>query len=485
MSDLNIKVAETQISKEDPWVDDKLGRKACAEMLTSLLAGQTTALTVSVNGEWGSGKTFLLKRWQQQLSNDGYKAIYFNAWEDDFIGDPLVAILGQLRMCLKEDANLTGLATGLSQAVWTLGSGLSKKFTGLDFEDAARKARDVAQSNRDVILDNYDTLCKIRKELKSSLQEMANELFNQTGKPLVFIVDELDRCRPTFAIETLERIKHLFDINHVIFVLGIDRKQLGESIKSVYGNIEIENYLHRFIDLDFQLPVTQGAPFFNTLWDRYKISSYLNEKSRISESGNASEREGLEFRGSFAWLLKWHKFSFREIEQCLKIFSMIIRALDSNHTLFPYLLPMLIVLKLKNKKMYELFVAKKSPIVEVINFLLPAQASKFRSEIERFEAVLYCSYMEQHSRNVHAAEVYEMIKAIEEKRSITDMTCAPPRLKKILSDQKELEGFRKRVCSIYDQGGLSGVCYDSRVLSYLANKMDFIMTGKTDQDGTE
>ena len=95
-----IKVAESEPSDDDPWQGETLGRKICADKLTAVIQGQIAPMTISVNGEWGSGKTFMLKRWQKQLKKDGYTAIYFNAWEDDFLADPLVAILGQLQSVL-------------------------------------------------------------------------------------------------------------------------------------------------------------------------------------------------------------------------------------------------------------------------------------------------------------------------------------------------------------------------------------------------
>lgn len=67
----------------------------------------------------------------------------------------------------------------------------------------------------------------------------------------MFFIDELDRCRPTFAIELLERIKHLFDIQNIVFVLSIDKEQLEASTAAAYGSaINAPEYLRRFIDLE-------------------------------------------------------------------------------------------------------------------------------------------------------------------------------------------------------------------------------------------
>ena len=82
---ISLKLLEAEVSSDDPWGDDKLGRKEIAQRLTNIVCGQTSPFVISLHGAWGTGKTFMLKRWQRQLENDKYQAIYFNAWEDDFL----------------------------------------------------------------------------------------------------------------------------------------------------------------------------------------------------------------------------------------------------------------------------------------------------------------------------------------------------------------------------------------------------------------
>ena len=91
-----LKVVERCIDAKDPWVDDVLDRKEIADRLTRIVEDQEVPFVISVDGRWGTGKTFLLKRWQRDLENQRFQAIYFNAWEDDFSDDPLLAIIGQL-----------------------------------------------------------------------------------------------------------------------------------------------------------------------------------------------------------------------------------------------------------------------------------------------------------------------------------------------------------------------------------------------------
>ena len=100
---LQLKCPEPDISREQPWQDDELGREQIAERLTILIRNQNEPFIVSIDGRWGSGKTFLLKRWQRDLEIDGFRGIYYNAWEDDFRDDPLLAIIGQLSHQFVED----------------------------------------------------------------------------------------------------------------------------------------------------------------------------------------------------------------------------------------------------------------------------------------------------------------------------------------------------------------------------------------------
>ena len=79
------------------------------------------------------------------------------------------------------------------------------------------------------------------------METMSTRVVEETRQPLVFVIDELDRCRPTFSIELLERVKHIFDVPGMVFVFGVNRNELCSSIKSIYGEIDADVYLRRFL----------------------------------------------------------------------------------------------------------------------------------------------------------------------------------------------------------------------------------------------
>ena len=240
---ITLKLSEPIVDSDNPWADDLLARQEVATRLTNLIATQEPPLTISIHGQWGTGKTFMLKRWQKDLEQQGFRAIYFNAWEDDFCDDPLLAILGQMSEYFKE-GELKTLAHRVIQTASpllqkNLLSVLSKS-TGITLEIEQGQ-----QDERDLLEEYFDQRAT-KDKLKEHLLKMSEAVFEETGHPLVFVIDELDRCRPTFAIELLERVKHIFDVPHIVFVFGLNRDELSKSLSSVYGDINTDVYLRRF-----------------------------------------------------------------------------------------------------------------------------------------------------------------------------------------------------------------------------------------------
>ena len=211
---LNLKLTEPIVSTAQPWDDDVLDRQQLGTRLTSLIRTQSSPFTISIHGNWGTGKTFLLKRWQKDLEHERFKAIYFNAWEDDFCSDPLLAILGQMAGYFRESRLNTLTKSVIDVAIPLLRQnllGVLNKSTGLTL--------DIDQTKQKSLVDEYIEQRATKDEVKQHLSRLSQAVVNETAHPLIFIIDELDRCRPTFAIELLERVKHIFDVQNIVFVL--------------------------------------------------------------------------------------------------------------------------------------------------------------------------------------------------------------------------------------------------------------------------
>lgn len=212
---------------------------------------------------------------------------------------------------------------------------------------------DGIQSSKNVF-DEYSDAKDNIKKLKDGIVAAIKKTAAKDKKlPLIFIIDELDRCRPTFAIELLERIKHIFDIPNIVFVLGIDREQLGHSIKCVYGqNMDVEGYLHRFIDMNFTLPDAAPAKFCDYLFERWGIKDYFFLKS---EKHEIHSKDYIRFKRIFRKLCEGFKLSLREIEHAIRIFALAGKNIKVYESVFPDLLAMLVFLKMKNGRLYQEF----------------------------------------------------------------------------------------------------------------------------------
>ena len=363
--ELRLKLPESEIVSKDPWSDDALDRLKVADALTELIRHQSDSLVVSLNGQWGTGKTFLLKRWQKKLEEEGFHAIYFNAWEDDFCDDPLVAIIGQLSEFLEKEEVLKEYAPKIKKAlnpllIRTLES-VTKKFTGVDlsalqeqFADNALKAYSLQRSNKD--------------RLKAQLEAMSTRVVKETGQPLVFVIDELDRCRPTFSIELLERVKHIFDVPGMVFVFGVNRDELCTSIKSIYGEIDADVYLRRFFDLEFLLPEANSKNFCRHLIERYKLQEFFLQLTNNAQSRVHGEDFNF-FHNFFPLFCSRLDLSLRDIDHCIRSIAFVGRHIMAQNYMYPHLLSVLIILRLKNQALYQGFVKGDRRGSEVMDYI--------------------------------------------------------------------------------------------------------------------
>lgn len=126
----------------------------------------------------------------------------------------------------------------------------------------------------------YTTKKNSIKEFKDSLEKYVAE--STDDRPVVFIIDEMDRCRPNYAVELLEQVKHLFNVKGIVFVLSIDKVQLGHAIRGVYGNdnINSDEYLRRFIDVEYSLPRPEKMAFINYLYGFFRFDEFFSKGER-------------------------------------------------------------------------------------------------------------------------------------------------------------------------------------------------------------
>lgn len=311
-----VKNKEIVIECSDIFANDVLDRKDSIDNLSKIISTTTDPFVLSIDADWGAGKTTFVRLLKAHLEKEyEIQSVYFSAWEEDYSKEPLISILGKINKHISDNFSgniklkkLSKLANESTAKVLTRGiSAFIKGSTGIDVGSGIIEV--VTEFSEKTALDLIESYKKdedTTKEFKDSIRKLLSSIDSE--KSFVIFIDELDRCRPLYSIELLERIKHLFNIDNLTFVLSIDKKQLSESIKSQYGNIDTNNYLRRFIDLEYRLKNPNKDQFCNALFRKYSFDETLKKKDikRIYTDGHVN---------LLKHLVKSMDLTLREIEQ--------------------------------------------------------------------------------------------------------------------------------------------------------------------------
>lgn len=258
--------------KEGFGEKDLLEREKVGKSLSDLIDRIDDPLVIALNGQWGTGKSHFLKRWVgAHTVKNGSKAttVYFDAFAHDYITDPLPALVSALteRLPVGDEAK----AQRVKAAAFKLAKPLARICLAVATFGATEALGDIGDVVAEAVSDEGAvSLEKYWKEetgrreamleFKDAIEALATPtLEGHTGSSLVFVIDELDRCRPDYALEVLEIIKHFFSVPHVHFILGVNLHALENSVKARYGvNTDGHAYLKKFIQITLELPVELG-----------------------------------------------------------------------------------------------------------------------------------------------------------------------------------------------------------------------------------
>lgn len=373
------------IEDDDIWKDDALGREAVASDLTKLILSIQQPFVVSVNGSYGSGKTFLLERWVKQLNKDGQKAIYFNAWETDFSNDPLIAFVACLKSALN-DFDPKPKKISLSKLVKQAGLYIAPKLADSLIKKASGDAislKELENLSDSAALDLFGSAAigrlrsqeesvKAVRGIHSALAEIGesvlasgnlkNDADRIPAKNIYVFVDELDRCRPTYALEFLETVKHLFNVPGFVFILGIDSAQLKSAMRAVYGpDLDAEGYLRKFIDWELRIPDASPEAFARHLYDKFGIADAFSGADNYVTGGDSFKRFSAIAAQAFGLTL-------REQEQCFTQANVALR-LHAQNAPFSAHLAILLALKAKDDRLYRRFCAGQENYYAVWNLI--------------------------------------------------------------------------------------------------------------------
>jgi len=369
---MKLKHYDIDINPEQPFANCKLEREKYATILTSLVGSYADGFVLAINNEWGTGKTTFVKMWQQKLINEGFKTLYFNAWENDFENGALTAFMSELSSLQEKDTKT------LFKRVLAKGAVLSKSILPILLKAVIAKHLDkeVLKELSEGIVDDANELLQSQiqeyaskkeglKDFRTSLEAFVEK--SSSDKPIVFIIDELDRCRPDYAVDVLEKVKHFFGVPGIVFALSIDKVQLGNAIRGVYGSdrMNADEYLRRFIDLEYAIPEPNTELYCKYLFDYFDFAVFFNSHER-RQHGVFRDDAGY-FLDLSIKLFQKDKLTLRQQEKIYAHARVALQGFSSNNYIFPTLFLVLIYFKDHHLDFYQKIKAKKLNVQELID----------------------------------------------------------------------------------------------------------------------
>lgn len=194
---------------------------------------------------------------------------------------------------------------------------------------------------------------QLAEDIRQKVKEIFNEIIEEQTQKLVIFIDELDRCKPSYALEMLERIKHYFDDDRIIFIVSVNKEQLIHTILNYYGNgFDSTGYLNKFFDLEAHLPELQtfDTEIYQNNKNQYFFISISNMLVRYFK---LSRRDFLIYRDKINKLQNCNALNDNSSEGiCISLF-----------------VPIIIILGMKNMEEKRKFLDGNSKFLEIVKML--------------------------------------------------------------------------------------------------------------------
>lgn len=347
-----------------------INRNSKLNKLIEILNVQDTNKVIAIDGKWGCGKTVFVKQLQmlnekKELDDfissnasihpeiiskfrEKYVTYYYNAWENDMHTSPLLSLIYNLINDFPQQKSQ--IAGGKVELPFNLKE-LLKYITGNAFDiDKVISYEDLAREIISV------------EEKQKALKALITDIFPK-GKQILFIIDEIDRCKPTYSVELLENIKHLFNDDRIVFIISTNNEQLMHVIENFYGsNFDGYSYLNKFYDLVVEL---------NEI-DRKK---YLENICKVEENSHY-------YNYSIYSVVEYFRLSMREINRLLPDFDLLYNYFTvtnsvyrSENNIIKYIfLPYCLALRHTNKKKLTSFLNGEG-LEEITDFVFKSDKS--------------------------------------------------------------------------------------------------------------
>lgn len=358
------------------YLNDSIGRNEDLHLFISILNALEDNCSIALEGRWGSGKTFFVKQVKLILDSlndfitsknpqdtqkikacwDKYKdaedidyelepqvCIYFDSWANDNDDDPILSLVLEIIKSINTDYDFKTYNSLVNNA-----SGILEFFTG-------KKVKELID-----IFKGKDPLSqlKMNKDIHTLVNDFLESLLYEKGNRLIIFIDELDRCKPSYTVKLLERIKHYFSNQKITFVFSTNLEELQHTVKHYYGNeFNSCRYLDRFFDLRISLPKANLDKYYESI--AFNKSYYKYNK--ISHA-----------------VVKYYNFELREIAKFLRLTRLAYNTNDKHNFSFSdeqaiqfcilCIVPIMIGLKISDLTSYRDFIEgdDPSPLIEIL-----------------------------------------------------------------------------------------------------------------------
>lgn len=400
------------------YLSDSIGRNKDIFYFVNILNSLEGSYSISLDGKWGSGKTFFVKQVKMVLeaNNEFVKSmapekrqlikekqysffgadetlipqvcVYYDAWENDSDEDPMLSLVYSIMQTVSTDytfkeRNYLKAGTAILEVIgkqnWGsiiggLKSGVSilEQLSGMDWEkiiEGLRGENPLAALEKD-------------KSLSEKINEFLDSLLPEKGERLVIFVDELDRCSPSYAVRLLERIKHYFSNGKITFVFSVNISELQYTIKKYYGDgFDGARYLDRFFDLRVQIPKIDLSKYYS------QLNFYAGEYTWSVMCDAMIRVYGMELREISRYLQLYQLAIGNHLEQLEKTGHSLVDA--TWYYSLMYVAPIMVALRVVDPQKYYDFIEGKdcAPLLKASGYLLVGFFSNLLRPDESYEAV--------------------------------------------------------------------------------------------------
>lgn len=351
-----------------------LGRNSQLIVLAKMISQLDENVIISIDGKWGSGKTFFVKQFMHLIENiDDFKTgtidsdakaifdelkdknlvIYYNAWENDMHTKPLESIMYNiLNEYPKQKQQLVDfnefkklIKPFCRDALYSLSNG----FLDMNNLDKMNTFEDLAAEIFTI------------EEKKNAFKKLIDAILGERQR-LILVIDELDRCKPTFAVEMLETIKHFYSNPNITVIVSTNNLELSNTIRKFYGNdFDGYSYLSKIYDFTINLEIKDIKPYLKYQLDFCRKSYIFHDFSYL--------------------VMDYFNFSLRDCNKFMTMYNMLKNYIevdpliekDRQYIFSCIILPISFALKIKNGSKYTLFISNKGE--EIIKNFLVAMVS--------------------------------------------------------------------------------------------------------------